>query len=320
MSRILVTGGNGFVGLNLCPALVNAGHHVRITTRTEIPTANTRNIEAVVTGDIGIKTNWTPILENIDFVVHLAGRAHVMRETHLDPLKAFQQTNVEGTKYLAEAAAQQGIKRFIFMSSVKALGERTGEKPLQETDTPSPEDAYGKSKFEAEQALRVISQTTNLETVILRPPLIYGPHVKGNFKTLLKACSKKIPLPLGAVDNQRSLIFVGNLVDAISQCLAHDNAAGHTFLLRDDINLSSKEMVQNIAQALDVPARLIPLPLTILRLAGQLTGKKAMIQRLTESLVVDDSHIRTVLGWKPPYSMVEGMKQTAAWYQSNHAV
>ncbi len=316
MSRVLVTGGNGFVGQSLCPALINAGYQVRISTRISEKITSDQNIDSLSTGDIGPETDWTWALDNVDMIVHLAGRAHVMRETAADPLAAFRETNVEGTIKLAEAAVRKGIKRFVFISSVKAVGEQTYDHPFQETEPPAPEDAYGQSKWEAEQALSETVKGTGLETVILRPPLIYGPHVKGNFETLLSVCSKNIPLPLRAVTNQRSLIFVGNLTDAILKCLAHDKAAGETFFVRDDGNPSTAELICAIAEAFGVPARLLPVPPALLRLGGRLTGRSAMIRRLTESLVIDDGKIRSLLGWRPPHSMVEGMAQTTSWYQS----
>jgi nucleoside-diphosphate-sugar epimerase len=256
-------------------------------------------------------------LENIDAVVHLAGRAHVMRETVEDPLEAFRFINVAGTQRLAEAALQHGIKRLIFVSSIKVQGEKTDGKAFIETDTPVPEDPYGQSKWEAEQALCRVTQNKSLEVVILRPPLIYGPHVKGNFETLLKVCLKKLPLPLGAVQNQRSLIFVGNLVSAITQCLEHDKAAGETFVVSDGENMSTAELIRRIAAALQVPPRLVPITPKFLKLAGQLVGRQAMIARLTESLTVDSSKICTLLGWKPPHSVIEGLEQTAAWFRSS---
>jgi len=317
MSRILVTGGAGFVGRALCPALLQAGHQVRITSRSPTSQPAKNEIETVAIRNIGPDTDWTWALENIDAVVHLAGRAHVMQETEEDPLEAFRFINVAGTQHLAEAASQHGIKRLIFVSSIKVQGEKTDGKGFSETDIPAPEDPYGQSKWEAEQALCRVAQNKDLEVVILRPPLIYGPYVKGNFKSLLNFCSKKLPLPLGAVQNQRSLIFVGNLVSAITQCLEHDKAAGETFVVSDGEDMSTAELIRRIAAALQVPPRLLPIAPKLLKLAGQLVGRKAMIARLTESLTVDSSKICTLLGWKPPHSVIEGLEQTAAWFHSN---
>jgi nucleoside-diphosphate-sugar epimerase len=317
MSRILVTGGAGFVGRALCPALLQSGHQVRITSRSPASQPPQNGIATVAIGNIGPDTDWTWALENIDAVVHLAGRAHIMQETEEDPLKAFRFINVAGTQRLAEAALQHGIKRLVFVSSIKVHGEKTDGEGFSEADTPTPGDPYGQSKWEAEQALCRVAQNKNLEVVILRPPLIYGPHVMGNFKSLLNVCSKKLPLPLGSVQNQRSLIFVGNLVAAITQCLEHDKAAGETFVVSDGENMSTAELIRRIAAALQVPPRLVPITPKFLKLAGQLVGRQAMIARLTESLTVDSSKICTLLGWKPPHSVIEGLEQTAAWFRSS---
>ena len=317
MSRILVAGGDGFVGRALCPALLKAGHQVRISTRRQISNPALDDFETVATGDIGPDTDWAPALENIDAVIHLAGRAHVMHETEANPLAAFRRINAQGTQRLAESAYQHGIKRLIFISSIKVNGEQTGNQPFRESDTPAPEDPYGQSKWEAEQTLHTVAQKNDFETVILRPPLIYGPYVKGNFNTLLMACAKKLPLPLRSVTNKRSLIFVGNLTHAIVHCLDHNSAAGETFLISDGEGTSTAELVRQIAVSLDVPARLVPLQPKFLKFAGRLVGRETTIARLTESLVIDDSRIRSLLGWKPPHSMVEGLEQTAAWFQSN---
>jgi len=317
MSRILVTGSGGFVGRALCPALLKAGHHVRITSRSLATQTAHHDVETVAIGDIGPDTDWTWALENIDAVVHLAGRAHVMQETEADPLTAFRLVNTAGTKRLAEATLQHGVKRLVFMSSVKVHGEQSHDGAFLETDTLAPEGPYGQSKREAEQALRAVAQNSDLETVILRPPLIYGPHVKGNFKTLLNVCSKSLPLPLGAVQNQRSLIFVSNLVSAIIKCLEHDKAAGETFLVSDDKDISIADLIHCIATALHVSPRLVPITPKFLKFVGRLVGREAMITRLTASLIVDSSKIRSLLGWKPSYSVVEGLEQTATWFQSS---
>lgn len=317
MSRILVTGSGGFVGRALCPALLKAGHHVRITSRSLATQTAHHGVETVAIGDIGPDTDWTWALENIDAVVHLAGRAHVMQETEADPLTAFRLVNTAGTKRLAEATLQHGVKRLVFMSSIKVHGEQSHDGAFLETDTLAPEDPYGQSKWEAEQALRAVAQNNDLETVILRPPLIYGPHVKGNFKTLLNVCSKSLPLPLGAIQNKRSLIFIGNLVSAIIKCLEHDKAAGETFLVSDDKDISTADLIRCIATALHVSPRLVPIAPKFLKFVGRLVGHEAMITRLTESLIVDSSKIRSLLGWKPPHSVVEGLEQTATWFQSS---
>jgi nucleoside-diphosphate-sugar epimerase len=316
VSRILVTGGTGFIGAHLVPALLKAGHAVRIAKRTPPVGNDPRGVESVAIGAIDGETDWTWALDGIDTVVHLAGRAHVMRETEPDARAAYRRTNVDGTRKLAEAAAATGISRLVFLSSVKVNGERTRESPFRETDTPAPEDEYGRTKWDAERILSEISRQTGLKTVILRPPLVYGPGVKGNFLTLLNVCSKRLPLPLSGITNRRSLVYVGNLVDAVIACLDRDKAAGQTFLLRDGDDVATPDLIRRMSEALTVKPRLVPFPPGLLRLAGTLTGRGAAVARLTESLAVDDSKIRSVLGWTPPYSMVEGLGKTAAWWRS----
>ncbi|MEQ8194754.1 MAG: SDR family oxidoreductase [Rhodospirillales bacterium] len=319
MSRVLITGGAGFIGAHLAPALLKAGHGVRIAKRTPPVGRDERGIESVAVGTIDGETDWSWALEGIDLVVHLAGRAHVMHETEPDARAAYFRTNVEGTRRLAEMAAAKGIARLVFLSSIKVNGERTAGAPFTETDTPAPEDDYGQTKWRAERTLSEIAVRTGLQTVILRPPLVYGPGVKGNFLTLLKACAKGLPLPLGAIHNRRSFVYVGNLVDAVITCLFHDNAAGQTFLIRDGNDVSTPALIRLASDSLDVRPRLIPIPPGLLRLTGALTGRGGAVSRLTDSLVVDDAEIRSVLGWMPPYSMVEGLNKTAAWLRTGRA-
>ncbi len=319
MSRILVTGGSGFIGQSLCPVLLNAGHKVRITKRTLPIDHKTHDVECIAVGDIDQHTDWTWALEDVDAVVHLAGRAHVMRETETDSLAAYRHVNVDGTKRLAEQAAAQGIKRFIFISSIKVNGERTTDSPYSETDTPAPEDVYGQTKWEAEQSLTAIAEQTGLELVIIRPPLVYGPGVKGNLLTLLKVCHNGIPLPLASIKNSRSFIFVENLADAVSKCLTHEKAAGETFLIRDGEDLATPALVRQIADSLKVQARLLPVPPALLRALGAVIGRSGTASKLLDSLQVDDRKIRSLLGWTPPHSMVEGLDRTATWFSSSRS-
>lgn len=312
--RILVTGANGFVGRALCSRLSELGWAVRASVRRNVAALG-ENVMAV--GNIDSHTDWSSALADIEYVVHLAARVHVMRETAADPLAEFRRVNVAGTRELARSAAQAGVKRLLFLSTIKVNGEETRCRPFCEADTPRPEDAYGISKWEAEQALHEIARDTGLEVVILRPPLVYGPGVKGNFLSLLAAVAKGIPLPLGAIKNHRSLVYVGNLVDAILRCLTHPTAAGETFLVSDGEPLSTPTLVHGLAAALGRPARLLPVPPRLLELAAYMLGKGDSIQRLTRSLELDTSKIRKTVGWTPAYSMAEGLAETMAWYMSS---
>jgi len=310
METVLVTGASGFVGRALCAALVSFGHRVRMAARAPQPDLP----GAVAVGDIGPATDWRAALAGIDSVVHLAARTHVLRETAADPLGEFRRTNVGGSERLARAAAAMGVRRFVFLSSVKVNGESTAARPFTESDAPYPEDAYGRTKLEAEQALAGISAATGLEVVVLRPPLVYGPGVKGNFLRLMRLVARGLPLPLGAIRNQRSLVYVGNLADAIVKSLDAPQAAGRTYLVSDGEDLSTPDLVRGLARALGVKPRLLSLPPAALGLAATLAGKRAEFARLTGSLQVDSSRIRRELDWRPPFTLAHGLELTAKWY------
>lgn len=307
MKRVLVTGANGFVGRTLCPWLENAGWAVQKAVRAA-------QEGCIAVGDIGPETDWRAVLEGMDAVVHLAARAHIMQDTAQDPLAAYRAINCAGTENLARQAAQAGVKRLVYLSSIKVNGERTTDRPFRAVDTPHPQDPYSVSKWEAEQALQRVAIETGLEVVILRPPLIYGPLVKANFLRLMNLIARGLPLPLGMVNNRRSLLYLSNLADAIRCCLAHPAASGKTYLLSDGAPLSSAELVQGLASALGKPALLLPVPPSLLRLAGRLAGKRAEIARLLDSLEIDSSAIRHELGWQAPYTLEQGLAATAAWY------
>jgi len=328
-ATVLLTGATGFVGRALIPALTAAGFQVRAAVRGSFPpsgrfpweegsstrTPERRSVELIRIDDIGPATRWNEALAGMDAVVHLAARVHVMAEAMPDGLAAYRRVNVEGTEGLALAAAAAGVRRFVFLSTIKVNGEATRTRPFTESDPPAPQDAYARSKGEAEQALRRIGAQTGMEVVILRPPLVYGPGVKGNFLSLLKIVARGVPLPLGSVKNRRSLIYVGNLADAIVKCLEHPAAAGETFLVRDAEDLSTPELVHRLARALGVAPRLIPVPPSWLVLGGRWLGRGAAVERLAGSLTVDDSRIRDALGWHPPYSLDEGLEATGRWYR-----
>jgi nucleoside-diphosphate-sugar epimerase len=304
MTRVVVTGASGFVGRTLCPMLAASGHEVNAITRHMVP-------------EIGPDTDWSAALAGAGAVVHLAARVHVTDDPADDPLAAHRHVNTLGTRRLAEAAVAAGVRRMVFASTIKVNGENTEAEPFRATDAAAPRDPYGISKWEAEQALFRVAGESAMEAVVLRPPLVYGPGVGGNFLSLLRVCAKAPPLPLAMVANRRSLIHVGNLADAILRCLDHPEAAGRTFLVSDGETVSTPELVRRVAAALGRPARLFPVPPQLLRLAGRLTGKSSIIERLLDSLAVDDGEIRRRLDWKPPFSMSRGLQETAAWFTSH---
>lgn len=313
MTRVLVTGAGGFIGRLLCRELAEAGMTVLAAgrSREQVP----KEAEFRPVGDLGPETEWGAALEGVEAVVHLAARVHASRKQRADAA-AYRRVNAAGTRRLAEAAAAAGVSRFALLSTVKVNGERTRGAPVRESDPPAPQDPYAVSKWEAEQALVEIAASSRLEPVILRPPLVYGPGVKGNFLALLEGIDRGWPLPLGSVTNRRSLLYVGNLVDAIRRCLQSDQAAGETYLVRDGEDVSSLELVRRIAAAMGKPARLVAVPVPLLRIAGRAAGQRKAVARLVESLVVDDGKIRRDLGWRPPFTTTEGLAQTARWFRA----
>ena len=317
MSKILITGITGFVGTALCKQLRQNDHMLSGTTRTADLGAGPERVPLYHIPEIGPDTDWSQALSGAEIVIHLAARVHVMKDRAADPLAEFRRVNTDGTLRLAEQAAAAGVKRFIFLSTTKVSGELSQHSGFSETDPAQPKDAYGVSKWEAEQALLEISETTSMEIVILRPPLVYGPGVKGNFLTLLKAVDRGTILPFGAIQNQRSFIYVGNLADVIISTTTHAEAANQTFFVSDEGTVSTTSLIENIAASLNKKPRLINVPLGLLKFAGALTGKSGTIQRLIGSLSVDSGKIRSLLNWQPPFTMTEGLKLTADWWRSD---
>lgn len=300
--QILVTGASGFIGVQLSKRLTALGYDVRAATRES-------------SGDIGPHTSWEGALDSVGAVVHLAGRAHVLRESEPDPLAAFRRVNVAGTEALARAAARLGTQRLVFVSSVGVNGRMTREAPFTPDDEPAPHNDYTRSKWEAETALWKVARETGLEVVVVRPPLVYGPGVKANFLRLLRAVRAGVPLPLASVRNRRSLIGVGNLVSFLQQAIAHPAAAGETFLVADEEDVSTPDLIRMLAHLMHRPARLLPVPVPALRMVAGVLGRRSLVDQLCESLQIDASKARRVLGWQPRVPLREGLRETVEWFE-----
>lgn len=314
--RVLITGATGFIGTTLLTRLVNDDDKVSVAVLAgeavgHLPAA----VDVIITEPLSEVSDYTYSLQNMDCVIHLAARVHVMQETATDPLQEFRKVNLFGTERLARQAAHAGAKRFVFMSTIGVNGDNSGDIPYTEQDAPHPHNPYSVSKYDAELVLKNISQETGMEVVVIRAPLVYGPGNPGNFLSLLRVASKGIPLPLASVTNSRSLIYVGNLVDALATCATHPESAGKTYLVSDGENVSTPELIRRTAAALGVPARLLPFPPSLMKLVAKLTGKTATVNRLIGSLTVDSSKIRQELGWVPPFTMEEGLRETAGWFK-----
>ncbi|CAG2263048.1 UDP-glucose 4-epimerase family protein [Burkholderia sola] len=316
MTHLVVTGANGFVGRAVCRLALEAGH--TITALVRRPGGCIGGVREWVcdTADFGgLDAGWPADLA-ADCVIHLAARVHVMRDESPDPDAAFDATNVDGTLRLAEAARHHGVRRIVFASSIKAVGEFDGGVPLSEAFEPAPQDAYGRSKLRAEQQLARFGASAGLDVVVVRPPLVYGPAVRANFLRMMDAVARGMPLPLGAVSARRSIIYVDNLADALLRCAVDPRAAGECFHVADDDAPTVAGLLRLVGDALGKPARLLRVPPALLRVAGKLTGRSAAVDRLTGSLELDTARIRRVLGWHPPYTTRQGLEATATWYRS----
>ncbi|HHT9158222.1 MAG TPA: NAD-dependent epimerase/dehydratase family protein [Candidatus Brocadiaceae bacterium] len=313
--RVLVTGANGFVGSSLCKTLSGRGYFVRAAVRSmEKSFSPADAMECIQVGEIGPNTDWAVALRGIDVVAHLASRVHIMRDASTNPSDDYRRVNIEGTRTLAEAAVKAGVSRCIFLSTIKVSGEQTTDRAFVETDISPKMDPYSISKNEAELALNSIADKLGLEVVIIRPPLVYGPGVKANFLRLIDMVNKNIPLPLSLVRNKRSMIYVGNLTDAIIKCIEHKSAANKTFLISDGQDISTSELIKMIAKAMGKKPSLLPLPPSLIKALGKLAGKSLEVDRLVGSLRVDSTKIRKMLGWKPPFTIEEGISETVRWY------
>lgn len=317
MRKVLVTGANGFVGQRLCSRLLAEGYRVRGAVRSSAAAAQLpEGTEVTPIEAIGPHTNWSRALQGVESVVHLAARVHVMREEAADPLAEFRYVNAAGTEHLARAAAKAGVRRLLYASSIKVNGECTGSAPFTEDDEPAPRDPYAVSKWEAERALRRLGLETGLETVIVRPPLVYGPGVKGNFLRLIQWVDKGVPLPFSMVHNRRSLVALDNLVDVLTRCVESQQVAGEILLVSDGEDLTTAELVRRIAKALGRRAMLFPCHPLLLRFAAKLLGMEHVSDRLLGSLVVDAGKAQRLLGWRPVVSVRDCLQQTANWYRS----
>ena len=318
MTKILITGATGFVGRALFENLKSKKKYfAHLTTRT-----NQEELfeggKAFNIGEIDPNTNWKDALDGVSCIVHCAARAHMMEKKQTDSLNAYRRINVDGTKNLAKQAAGRGVKRFIFLSSVKVNGEETiTSKSFKYDDIPQPEDAYGISKWEAEQALLEIFKQTGLEVVIIRPPLVYGEGVKGNFLRLLDIVYKQIPIPFAKINNLRSFVGLDNLIDLIICCIEHPKAGGKTFLVSDGEDLSTTDLIRKLSKFMNKSPRLLQVPQLIIQLIGRLVGKSLEVKRLLGSLRVDNSYTREILGWSPVLSLDESLAKTVRWYLKN---
>lgn len=313
MSKLLLTGSTGFVGSALLSEFQKS-HDFQVISAVRTTVSPTYD-NVVVVGRIDGTTDYTSALQDVNVVVHAAARAHIVRDEVADPLEEYRKVNVDGTLNLARQAAAAGVKRFVFISSIGVHGLNSS-RPFRETDTEVPHDAYSISKYEAEVGLRKLTNEIGLEVAIIRPPLVYGGTAPGNFRSLMNLASKPIPLPFGSVNNKRSMVYVGNLVDLIIRCIHHPSAANETFLVSDGDDVSLPSLLTMIRSAMGRSARLVPVPVVLFKLAGALTGKRGVVDRLVGDLQVDSSKARSLLGWVPPFTVEQGIAATVADFMS----
>lgn len=311
LRKCLVTGASGFVGSALVRALA-VYQNVRIAVRSPAAASLNSVAEVVQISDIGPQSDWREALSGVGTVIHLAGRAHVLRESQADPLAEFRRVNVAGSMQLAHQAAEARVGRFIFVSSIGVNGDETFSTPFSEADAPNPQRPYAISKWEAEQSLTALAAQTGMEAVIIRPPLVYGPNAPGNFGRIRRLVSSGLPLPFGAIRNRRSFVGLDNLVDFIITCIEHPAAANETFLLSDGEDLSTADLIRRLARAMGRRARLLPVPESVLLAAAALLGQRDIAQRLLGTLQVDSSKARQLLRWVPPITVDEGLRLAVA--------
>ncbi|MFO3132097.1 NAD-dependent epimerase/dehydratase family protein, partial [Legionella pneumophila serogroup 1] len=314
MAKILITGATGFIGRSLVPALLSEGHDVRCAV---LQLDSTLQAEQIVINNLEVHTDWTDALRNVEIVIHLAARVHIMKEYATSSLDEYCKINSIATKNFVEQAAQNNVKRFIFLSTIKVHGEFSQNNlPFSEDCRTQPEDPYAKSKLYAEQFIQEICQNARMEFVILRPPLVYGPYVKANFLRILQLVDKKWPLPFGSIYNKRTFIYIDNLVSAISAVVSEPSAANQVYLVADDCSWSLTQLVQTLSRKMNTKLFLIPIPVQILIFLFKLCGLKNINTRLFSSLEVSNEKIKSQLGWTPPVSSIDGLEKTVKWYQN----
>lgn len=304
--KVLLTGSSGFIGSRLLESLTGMRDY-ELSCMARMPVKYNEGVKVFIS-DLASVTDWSEVLAGQQVIIHAAARAHVLKDTAADPLTEFRKVNTASTLNLARQAAEAGVRRFVFISSIGVNGNQTLA-PFTEMVTPKPQEPYALSKFEAEQGLKEIADQSEMEVTIIRPPLVYGPNAPGNFGSLMRWTKKGIPLPLGAIHNKRSLIGIDNLVDFIITCIDHPAAANQTFLVADGEDLSTTDLLRRVGQAMGKPARLIPVPMSVLKFGARLLGKQAMAQRLCGNLQVDISKARKLLGWEPLVSVDEGLRR-----------
>ncbi|MCF6250293.1 MAG: SDR family oxidoreductase [Methylococcaceae bacterium] len=318
--KILITGATGFVGKRLCNELQNDNHEVYVAIRKKTESV-VEKIYQFEIGDLSAEIDWSKVLQGVEVVVHTAARVHIMNDSVVDPITEFRRVNTAATLTLARQAATSGVKRFIFISSIKVNGEMTKPNhPFQPDDAFIPVDPYALSKYEAEQGLLKVAEETRMELVIIRPPLVYGAGVRANFASMMKWIKIGIPLPLGAVRNQRSFVALDNLVSFIIHCIDHPKAANEIFLISDGEDVSTTELLRKVAKVFGQKAFLLPVPITWMRLVATLMGKSDVTNRLFGSLQVDSSKVYELLGWKQVITMDEQLKKTADAYLNEKAL
>lgn len=319
MKKVLVTGASGFVGQALCKVLISHGYDVWVAVRSASQDRLIKGVSVGLIGDIGPDTEWTGVLSGVETIFHLATWTPTADEpAPKNPAKDFFRVNVEGTRHLALSAVTAGVQRFVFASSVMVYGEAQRASPINDSILPTPSEPYGRSKLEAERVLAEVSSNSGLETVIVRIPLVYGPSTRGQLLRLMRVCSWPFPLPFANVQNQRSMIYVGNLIDALILCSNHPRAAGQIFLVRDNEDVSTPKLIAQLRKALGRSTLLFPVPECFLRPFRYFVRRYLSIAISPDSFVVDDSRIRQELGWHTPFSLNEALEETAAWYRREY--
>jgi nucleoside-diphosphate-sugar epimerase len=315
MTKVLITGGTGFIGGHLLPLLVEKKYLVILAVRHSFSNPQNLPLSSVSIGEINEQTHWGEALQDVDVVIHLAARAHQLNDQSANPETEFQRVNTQGTINLARQAIQAGVKHFIFISSVGAIATLSSDILTEETPC-HPDSPYGRSKRQAEIGLIELCNGSGMDWTILRPTLVYGAGNPGNMERLIKLIEKNLPLPLGSINNKRSFIYVGNLVDAIVKCINHSQAKNEIFMISDDEDLSTPSLITRLGSALKKTPFLLPFPINLLKLAGQITGQVDVVDRLLGLLQVDSSKIREKLKWLPPYTVNEGLQITANWFKT----